>query len=82
MKVQKRLCSVSNIAQKIFAKIKENYDKVRSIIRCKRSFLILRSVLICVRGSCSVRNNHVHLDDVSLTGQAAQFVIFNPRKVS
>ena len=33
-------------------------------MRCKLLFLI------CVRGSRSVSNDHAHLDDVSLTGQA------------
>ena len=60
-----------HIAQKISAKTEENYNGVFSLIRCNLSLLILRSVLICVRGSRSVSNNHVHLDDVSLTGQAA-----------
>ena len=60
-----------HIAQKISAKTEENYNGVLSLIRCNLSLLILRSVLICVRGSRSVSNNHVHLDNVSLTGQAA-----------
>ena len=59
-----------HIAQKIAAQTEENYDRVLSLIRCKLSFLILRSLLICVRGSLSVSNDHVNLDDVYLTGQA------------
>ena len=58
-------------AQKISPKTEEKYDRVLSLIRCSLSFLILRSVLICVRESRSVSNDHVHLNDVSLTGQAA-----------
>ena len=54
-----------NIAQKISATTEENYDRVISLIRCKLSFLI------CVTGSRSVSNDHVNLDDVSITGQAA-----------
>ena len=64
-----------HIAPKIFAKTKENYDRVLSLIRCKLSFYILRSVLMCVGGSRSVSNDHVHLDDVSLTGQAAGLLL-------
>ena len=60
-----------HIAQKIFANTKVNYGRVFSLIRCKLYFLILISVLICVRGSRSVSNDHVHVDDVSLTTQAA-----------
>ena len=52
------------IAQKISARTKEKYDRVLSQIRCKLSFLIFRSILICVRGSRSVRNDHVYSDDV------------------
>ena len=59
------------MVQTISAKTEENYDRVLSLIRCKFSFLILRSALIYVRGSRSVSNDHVHLDDVSLTGKAA-----------
>ena len=41
-------------AQKISAKNEENYDRVLSLIRCKFSFLILRSILImCQRKSFS-----------------------------
>ena len=60
-----------HIAQKITAKTEGKYDRVLSLIRCRLSFLILRYFLICVRGSRSVSNDHVQLDDISLTGQAA-----------
>ena len=58
-----------HIAQKHREKNEEKYEKVLSLIKCKISFLMLRYVLICVRGSCSVTNNNVVLDDISLTGQ-------------
>ena len=45
-----------HIVRKISAKTKENYDRMLSLIRCKLSFLILRSVLIYVRGSHSVKS--------------------------
>ena len=60
-----------DIAQNISAKTEEKYDRVLSLIRWKLSFVIFRSVLICVRGSRSASNDHVDLDGVSLTGQAA-----------
>ena len=60
---------LKHIAQKYCEKNEEKYEKVLSVIRCKFSFLILRSVLICVRGSRSVSNDNVVLDNVSLTGQ-------------
>ena len=58
-----------HITQKYCEKNEEKCEKVLSVIRCKLSFLILISVLICVRGSCSVSKYNVVLDDVSLTGQ-------------
>ena len=58
-----------HIAQKYCEKNEEKYKKVLSLIRCKLSFLILRSVLICVKVSRSVSNDNVVLDDDSLTGQ-------------
>ena len=58
-----------HIAQKYCEKNEEKHENVLPLIRYKLSFLILRSVLICVRGSRSVSNDNVVLDDVSLTGQ-------------
>ena len=46
-----------HIAQKISAKTEENYNRVLSLVRCKLSFLILRSVLICVT---MTPNGHTH----------------------
>ena len=40
-----------HISQKYCEKSEEKHKKVLSFTRCKLSFLILRSVLICVRGS-------------------------------
>ena len=47
-----------HIAQKITEKTSKQYSHVISMIRCKLSFMILRSCLMCVRGSRphSVRN--------------------------
>ena len=44
-----------HIAEKIAKKTEERYSKILSIIRCKLSFLILRSCLMCIRGSRSHR---------------------------
>ena len=60
-----------HIAQKIANKTEENYEKVQTLIRCKLSFLVLRSVLLCIRGSLSISKDSVVLDDVSLTCSAA-----------
>ena len=57
------------IAQKISAETEENYDRVLSLIRCKLFFFILRSIFLCVKGRCSVSNDHVHLNDLSLFKQ-------------
>ena len=39
------------MAEKIAKKFNESYEKVIAVIRCKFSFFILRSALLCIRGS-------------------------------
>ena len=51
-----------HIAQKIANKTEEKYEKVQTLIRCKLSFLILRSVLLCIRGSRSISKDSTVLD--------------------
>ena len=60
-----------HIAQKIANKTEEKYEKVQTLIRCKLSFLILKSVLLCISRSCSISKDSVVLDDVSLMCSAA-----------
>ena len=62
-----------HISQKIAIKTDEKYQKVQTLIRCKLSFLISRSVLLCIRGSRSISKDSVVLDDVSLTCSQACF---------
>ena len=52
------------MAEKIAKIFHESYEKVIAIIRCKLSFTILRSVLLCIRGS---RSNHVLKDIVEFS---------------
>ena len=59
------------IAQKITNKTEEKYEKVQALIRYKLFFVILRSVLLCIRRSRSISKDSVVLDDVSLTYSAA-----------
>ena len=47
------------MAKKIAEKLNESHEKVITVIRCKLSFIILRSALLCIRGS---RSNHVFKD--------------------
>ena len=60
-----------DIAQKIANKTEEKYEKFQTLIRCKLSFLILRSVLLCIKGSRSISKDSIVLDGVSLTCSAA-----------
>ena len=55
-----------HITQKITNKTDEEYEKVQTSIRCKLSFLILRSILLCIRGTRSISRDSVVLGDVSL----------------
>ena len=48
-----------HLAEKIATKSGERYEKVLTIIRCKLSFLILRSCLMCIRGSRSYKDNRL-----------------------
>ena len=51
-------CSMfhKHMVEKIAKKINESYEKFITVIRCKLSFIILRSALLCIRGK---RSNHV-----------------------
>ena len=48
-------CSMfhKHVAEKIATKTKERYEIIFSIIRCKISFIIHKSALMCIRGSRS-----------------------------
>ena len=54
-------CSMfhKHMAEKIAKKFNQSYEKVITVIRCKLSFIILKSALFCLRGS---RSNHVLKD--------------------
>ena len=58
------------MAEKIAKKFNESYEKVITVIRCKSSLIILRSALLCLRGSWS---NHVlkDIDEFSLAFDSA-----------
>ena len=55
-----------HISEKIANKTEETFEKVQTLIICKLSFLILRSVLLCIRGSRSISKGSVVVDDASL----------------
>ena len=65
-------CSMfhKHMAEKIAKKINESYEKVITVIRCKLSFIILRSALLCIKGN---RSNHVFkdIDEFSLAFDSA-----------
>ena len=52
-----------NIAEKIAYKTGDNYAKVQTFIRCKLPFIIIRSALLCLRGSRTLKaSNLVNID--------------------
>ena len=65
-------CSMfhKHMAEKIAKKFNESYEKVITVIRYKLSFIILRSALLCIRGS---RYNRVlkDVDEFSLAFDSA-----------
>ena len=61
------------LAEKISQKTEQRYDQVMAWIRCKLSFLIIRSALLCLRGSRSVRKMNTDcIDDFSLACDEAR----------
>ena len=48
-----------HIAPKTPNKTEERHEKIQTLIRCKLSFLILRPVLLCIRGSRSISKDSV-----------------------
>ena len=65
-------CSVfhKNVAERLVIKTGEKYEKIISTIRCKLSFLILKSALMCVRGSRS--NNLRTINEFELVWHLAK----------
>ena len=60
-----------HFASKIALKKDERYEDVVNLIRCKLSFLILRSALTCIRGFRPYDKDFVMDDDFSLTCNSA-----------
>ena len=60
-------CSMfpKHVAERLAIKTGERYEKLISTIRCKLSFLIFKSALICVRGIRSL--NLKTIDEFELT---------------
>lgn len=65
----------TSIFQKIVNKTEEKCEKVQTLTRWKLSFLILKSVLLGIRGSRSIIQDPVVLVDVFLKGAAAVILI-------
>ena len=61
-------CSVYHkfLAERVAQKTGQRYDHVMAWIRCKLSFLIMRSALLCLRGSRSVKMNSQVTEDFDL----------------
>ena len=57
--------------QRVVNKTGEKYEKVQKLIRCKLSFLILRSVLLCIKRSRAISKDSDVLDDFSPMWSAA-----------
>ena len=61
-------CSMfhKHLAEMIATKSGERYEKIISIIRCRLSFLILKSSLMCIRGSRSFDKSCTSMDDFEI----------------
>ena len=65
-------CSMfrKHTAERLAIKTGESYEKIISTMRCKLSFLILKSALMCVRGSRS--HNLKTIDEFELVSDLAR----------
>ena len=61
-----------HLAEKIANKTDQRYDQVMAWIRCKLSFLIMKSALLCLRGSRTIKMNVESVDDFSLASDEAR----------
>ena len=48
-----------HLADKIGIKGEDDYSKVVNYIRCKVAFIVLRSALLCLRGSRTIRKVNI-----------------------
>ena len=58
-----------HLADRIATKTEKRYEKIISLIRIKLSFIILRSPLMCIRGSRSYGKRKVaeNIEDIEIT---------------
>ena len=58
-----------HIADKIATKSEDDYSKVVDYIRCKVAFIVLRSALLCLRGSRTIRKEKIVAvaEDIAVT---------------
>ena len=63
---QENLVFHKHLAEKIADKTEQSFDKVMAWIRCKLSYLIMKSALLCLRGSRVVKINVDTVDDFDL----------------
>ena len=57
------LFTSKSIRVRVAYKTGDNYAKVQTFIRCKLSFIIIRSALLCLRGSRTLKaSNLVNID--------------------
>ena len=61
-----------HLAEKIASKTGQSYERVMTWIRCKLSFVVMRSALLCLRGSRSVNVNVECVDDFAFACDAAR----------
>ena len=61
-----------HLASKISQKTEDRYERVLTLIRCKLSFLILRAVLTCLRGSRSYSKSNALVGEFGLAWHTAR----------
>jgi len=66
--------AIKHLAQKISIRTNEPYPKVVGVLRCRLSFEMLRSVLVCLRGSRSIKPKIFDMSSEEIQNSSAYVV--------
>ena len=60
------------MAELISMKTKKSYSEVMRIIRCRLSFSLIRSAILCIRGSRSAKHRPFRIEDIDIISSEAR----------
>jgi len=68
------ISAIKHIAQKISIRTNESYAKVVGVLRCRLSFEMLKSALVCLRGSRSIKPKIFDISSEEIQNSSAYVV--------